>query len=722
MAETSDLNIYFQKLLQMFIDNFQASKEKKIVLYGIGAFSATVIERLPDYNIIGLMDRDPGNTGKILYGVPILSKEQAEKEADIIIINTEAAYWQTIYKRICDIKTEIYYRNGQKAHLDIEPDYNSSLKYWACSKQKLLQMIDQKEIISFDIFDTLVARKIYLPADVFQLVELHLHYEYNLNINFTELRTKALHTTGIAEPNYDEIYQRFQQISGLDERTVEKIKQLEFEIEKQLLIPRDDMVQVLKYVKQQQKQAILVSDMYFSSKQLQKLLDASGITGYDEVFVSCEYRKTKQSGELYEEVFKKYDKTSLLHIGDNWQSDYHTVLTKDSEAFYIMSGRDLLAHSSIKDIIPQICTVTDSLMIGAILADLFNSPFALSETKGKLYYKNAEKIGYSVFAPLIWGFTHWLWKSSNRDYIEKLLFFSRDGYFLKGYFEQLQKYLKSDVSVESEYFLISRRLAAVASIQDKETFLEVAKLPYKGTFSEYMERRWNVYIDPGSEWYDKEINTSVHFEELFAHIMRWQTELTQSILNDKKNYSTYCQEHTAGKNIAIVDTWYYGNCQWYLSQILKRPIQGYYFGADLSDSNRNANYNILSACYNNYNDSLGNHVSCLKNSLHFESIFTAPHGMIRSCDKSGRFQYEPKGKNQQEFGLREEMNLGVQKFFDEIMNLLGIQIIKQIDFNYQFCDVLYGICIKGMKLSEDIQGKLYNENYFQSKEEFLIIE
>lgn len=722
MAEVSELNIYFKRLLQMFVDTFQSCKDKKIVLYGIGAFSATVIERLPDFNIIGLMDRDPENIGKVLYGVPILSKDQAEKEADLIIINTEAAYWQTIYKRICDIKTDVYYRDGQKAYLDKEADYDSSLKYWKYSKQDLIRRIEQKKVISFDIFDTLITRKIYLPADTFQLVELHLHYDWHLKINFTEIRTKALHTTGIHDPNYDEIYQQFHQLSGLDEQTVEKIKELEFEIEKQLIIPRDDMVEIFNYAKQRKKQIILISDMYYSSKQLKELLDAVGIIGYDKAFISCEYRKTKQSGELYDEVFKEYDHTSLLHIGDNWQSDCASILGKEADAFYIMSGRDLLSHCSIKDIIPQICTVMDSLVIGTVIAHIFNSPFALSETKGKLYYKDAENIGWGVFAPLIWGFTHWLWKSSTQDHVEKILFFSRDGYFLKGYFEQLQEYCRSNTQIDSEYFLISRRLAAVSAIQDEESFLEVAKLSYKGTFSEYMERRWNIQVERENEWYDKEINTSIHFEELFSHMKPYHKELTQNILNDKKNYTTYCRKHTVGKNIAIVDTWYYGNCQWYLSQILKRKIKGYYFGVNLSDSNRNANYNILSACYNDNSNPTGHNVSCLKNSLHFESIFTAPHGMVRSCGENERFMYEQKGKNQQEFWLREEVNRGVKKFFNELMDLLGSQIIKEANFNYQFCDELYGMCIKGMQLSKEIQSRLFNENYFQSNEEFLIIE
>ncbi|MDE6699161.1 MAG: hypothetical protein K2J91_06770, partial [Lachnospiraceae bacterium] len=147
-------NVYFENLLKMFIEKFQAVKDKRIVLYGIGAFSATVIDTLKDFNIVGLMDRDPENIGKIMYGVPILSKEEVTKYADMIIINTEVGYWQTIYKRISELEIDVYFRNGQKAFLEETPKCNSDLEYWNIKMETLKEQIEKHDVISFDIFDT----------------------------------------------------------------------------------------------------------------------------------------------------------------------------------------------------------------------------------------------------------------------------------------------------------------------------------------------------------------------------------------------------------------------------------------------------------------------------------------------------------------------------------------------------------------------------------------
>lgn len=95
---------------------------------------------------------------------------------------------------------------------------------------------------------------------------------------------------------------------------------------------------------------------------------------------------------------------------------------------------------------------------------------------------------------------------------------------------------------------------------------------------------------------------------------------------------------------------------------------------------------------------------------------------MRSQEDNGNFLYEQEGKNQQEFRLREEIDAGVRRFIDELTELLGQPLINQAEFDYQFCDQWYGILVKGMRLSKEIQSKLYNENYFQSNEEFLIIE
>ena len=99
------------------------------------------------------MDKDPGNVGKVMFGVPVMDKETAEREADIVIINTAETYWDVIYSRIRDIRIPVYYLNGERAQ---EKEDNPAVNpFRDLSYSELLSEIEKAEIVSFDFFDTL---------------------------------------------------------------------------------------------------------------------------------------------------------------------------------------------------------------------------------------------------------------------------------------------------------------------------------------------------------------------------------------------------------------------------------------------------------------------------------------------------------------------------------------------------------------------------------------
>ena len=95
------------------------------------------------------MDRDPEKIGQVIYGLPILSKDEVEEQADLIIINTVQAYWQTIFARIQDIQIPVYFRNGEQAIIENSSDEN--LEYWKKSYGELKKTAENYDIISFDI-------------------------------------------------------------------------------------------------------------------------------------------------------------------------------------------------------------------------------------------------------------------------------------------------------------------------------------------------------------------------------------------------------------------------------------------------------------------------------------------------------------------------------------------------------------------------------------------
>lgn len=124
----------------------------------------------------------------------------------------------------------------------------------------------------------------------------------------------------------------------------------------------------------------LTSDMYFSKSEMEQLLADKGIEGYDEIFVSCDHQATKGDGRLFRPLLELVGERTVLHIGDNEVADDEVPRRLGIDTYTIRKAKDLLVSSSCAHILENARMLPDRLMLGTILAHLFNSPFALAET------------------------------------------------------------------------------------------------------------------------------------------------------------------------------------------------------------------------------------------------------------------------------------------------------------------------------------------------------
>lgn len=191
---------------------------------------------------------------------------------------------------------------------------------------KLLELyinsrIKKYDIISFDIFDTLIHRKTKLPMDIFSKVERKLR-EQGFDEDFKERRIiaeqKARKTSGkYIEIGIDDIYRFYEY------HEVESSKLMKMELEEELnnIYPDKRTIEILKKAVRNGKRIILISDMYLSKDFIKVLLEKCDCVLYDQLYLSSEIGLTKARGKLYEYVQKR-EKGRILHIGDNYYSDY----------------------------------------------------------------------------------------------------------------------------------------------------------------------------------------------------------------------------------------------------------------------------------------------------------------------------------------------------------------------------------------------------------------
>lgn len=694
----------YQIEIAEFKSRFREYKNKKIVLYGIGRYTATLMEGLTDYSIIGLMDKDSNNIGKTFFGLPVIDKCTVEKVADMVIINTSETYWDIIYNRICDLKIPIFYKNGERA-VKTKKEITEN-PFWKLNYKELCQQIDKAEVVSFDFFDTLFMRSVSNPADVFALMEAEWSQICHTGVTFSEIRNQA---KGKIRKNYslEELYLQIEYLSQLPHAILESFKEKEIELEESQLLPRKEMISALKLAFEKKKEVYIVSDMYLPEEFYRKVLKQYDIvisTGH--IWLSHVLDASKADGTIWRYFSARVVRgRRALHIGDNPRTDVEKATCCGIHTYLSPSSWDLLKASSLREVSDHICSIYSSVIAGCILKRLFRDPYILKNIDGKVLINNNVDMGYCVFGPIIFTFLMWLLQESRKDGIHQLVFMSRDGYFLKEDFEYLCEL--HNKKMQSSYLEISRQLVMTASIESREDLIEYISMPYTGSMVELFEDRLGIYGI--KETAGKSIS---------EYIEEYSREIKEYILQTKENYLDYVNKKGLDENSAVVDLGYYGNNQKYLNKLTGRYLSGYYFNANLSEQNINSQNQKMTACFQEKEDLTGEKSFVLKKMIYIESFLTAPCGMVKSIDQEKNFIYAEKKKNQEYFNKKVEINQGVKYFIEDYIKYFGEYTIE---LDIDFIDWLYGYCIGGaLVFSEDVKKSFYNDNAMMNRLESML--
>lgn len=539
MEQKSKYEIEIEKFRHVFSE----IKNKRVAIYGMGRRSATLLPGITDFNIVGVLDRDESNVGKELCGIKVISIKDVSTDADVIIINSDPSNYEIIYKRIAkDVIVPVYYADGRLACLSDKDTSYEQNEYWQSSYQELKDKIDKVEIVSFDIFDTLIMRKIFSPEDVFRLLEEKVRVELKLDCEIANVRAQAASMCG-SYATINEIYQYIKQQTNLIDKNIIDIMQLEKDIDIDLCITRRDIADLYEYCLTCGKEVYLISDMYYTLQDIKRILDKCGVKVPDDehIWISCEKKADKVSGSLWEKYSKLVSKDiRCLHIGDNKTGDAKNPVIYGIDSYYIMSAKDMLMKSSILELASSVNTVSDSICLGLVAAKLFNSPFALCSTNGKVSYDDSEIYGYCVYGPLLEKFLIWLYYNSRKDGIDKLLFFARDGYFLEKDYKVVSELLNDGYEQDWCYLPISRRLIYMATMENEDDFKRVVAFPYVGIFAEYMKSRFGIIVtEVTSEYNNRQINAVGDSKDILEWIQPYKDEIIKKAKRERENYLRY---------------------------------------------------------------------------------------------------------------------------------------------------------------------------------------
>lgn len=718
---------------------FSHIKNTRIAIYGMGRRSATLLPGITDFNIVGLLDRAESSLGKELCGVDVISIEHIEEKADIIIINSDPSNYDIIYKRIADIvKIPVYYADGRLACLSDKDTSYEQNKYWNSSYKELKDKVDKADIVSFDIFDTLIMRKIFSPEDVFRLLGEKVRAELNIDCEIASIRAQAAAQCG-PHATISEMYQQIKKQTNLTDNNIMDIMQLEKDIDIDLCVVRKDMLAMYEYCISAGKEVYLISDMYYTLPDIKRILDKCGVIQPDNehIWISCEKKSDKISGSIwkhYSEIVCEANKdASCLHIGDNKIGDVQNPAKYGIDSYYIMSAKDMLMNSSISELASYVNTVSDSICLGLVAAKLFNSPFALCSTNGKVSYDDSEIYGYCVYGPLLEKFLIWLYYNSRKDGIDKLLFFARDGYFLEKDYKIVSELLNDGYKQDWCYLPISRRLIYMATMKSEDDLKRVVAFPYVGIFAEYMKSRFGVIVTGAtSEYNNRQINAVGDSQDILEWIQPYKDEIIKEAKRERENYLRYLKadgDMQKELTYGTVDLGYYGTNQYYLQRLTGIKTNGYCFYACLEKDNAYISDISMTGCFQYGDDYTAEKSIARKKNMYIETFITAPHGMIRCIDNKGQSICEADGKSQEYFHIKEKVNCAAVDFISDYINIYKVvlavnnnEYIKLMQDRRESLEdnLFYNMLNDMCNVSKDILKGFYFDNDFVGGKEIEI--
>lgn len=313
----------------------------------------------------------------------------------------------------------------------------------------LVEILTQFDVISFDIFDTLLLRPFLKPTDLFWKMERDegvKGFAKDRIDGERRARVKA-GEEGRIEVTLDEIYAEIPKWTAM--------KKKEYAAERKCLVANPEVVATWNVAKELGKKVIITSDMYLPASFIQKVLRENGIDGWDGFYLSSERKKCKWSGDLYDVLLSDLGcpKDKILHIGDNNYSDVGKANEKGIVAYGYQKVMDNFFEECpfVKSFLGTCPSLDKRLFVGAIAIGWH---LYKCEHRDWTYWN---RIGFLFAGTLGYAYMKFVGENAKKQGFDHIMFVARDGYILQKIFNVLYPDIKTD------YFYASRSQALFSS-------------------------------------------------------------------------------------------------------------------------------------------------------------------------------------------------------------------------------------------------------------------
>lgn len=291
--------------------------------------------------------------------------------------------------------------------------------------ESFVEELTEYDVISFDVFDTLLLRPFSRPEDLFYQME-----DAFSCMDFRRIRMEAEHQAraeaykkkGSYEVALADIWKRVEALCGIPS---EKGMSAEMRCEQKFCRANPLMQNIYRMLKEQGKTVVFTTDMYLPKTFIRGLLSTNGFEETDRIFLSSDWGTSKAEGGLYECVKRTMGvHLRYAHVGDNRQSDVKMARKHGFKAFWYPNVNQYTQKYRCCDMSP---------IIGSAYRGIINSRVHC----GDRIYSPTYEYGYIYGGLFVTGYCHFIHRYCQKNGIDKILFLSRDGEILKKAYDLL---------------------------------------------------------------------------------------------------------------------------------------------------------------------------------------------------------------------------------------------------------------------------------------------
>ncbi|MDH2310399.1 rhamnan synthesis F family protein [Methylobacterium brachiatum] len=573
--------------------------------------------------------------------------------------------------------------------------YDSSARNWyqysARSQEQAIEALQNVDLVSFDLFDTLVSRPARRPDAVLKLVEHRISSEAGRPIPLfaerraAENRVRARkHHQG--DVNLSEIYAELAAAGTIPGDVVARAHALEKRMDLGALRPRTEVIAVLEAAHALGKRIVLMTDTYYEEADIRAILSGAGIADrFAALYVSNAVGARKDRGDLWRHVeeAEAVPRARWLHIGDNEHSDIQAACDRRIPYLHVAHPAKILAQSGfVRDEGNLARTWPSDLVVGHAMLALGRNPFLGRATSPYLSLGSSREIGYAVFGPLMLVFMSWLIRHEALARVERLYFLAREGDVLVRIYRLIRERYGWDHLPEGRYFHVSRQTAIAAALTKAfRPELVTAAGRYVGNVQGLL---WNRagFTAPAHLELDR---VAVRLPGDVALVERIMTDLEPEIAahaaDMHRRFLAYARQEGLDPDVAcgVVDVGYSATIQRMMQTVLGRPLVGFYLAALDKANAVAAEGGSAFGCLCENVATLTASMPALNHSLSVEAFLTAAHGQVVGYDTAGDrveplFKADP--RTPEEHAILAELHAGAEQYVIETLDLYGPELLR----------------------------------------------